>query len=78
MAEKGGYLCSGLDPRWDYEAIEVGFDIWRRSAGGEVDASILKSALADHSEVKHGTPTIPNLLALNLPWPYPAGTFDDQ
>ncbi len=33
LAEKGGYLCSGLDPRWDYEAIEVGFDIWQRSVG---------------------------------------------
>jgi RHS repeat-associated protein len=69
--------CSGADPIRDYEAIEVGFDIWRFTRGGPVNEDVLNLALAMHPQIPQGSEKEPNPKSLSLDWPYPVGTFDD-
>jgi hypothetical protein len=70
-------FCSGADSVSDYESIEAGFDIYRLSGGGLVDKNILEAALAAHPGIAQGEPALPVDPEFQIPWPYPAGTFDD-
>ncbi len=72
-----GEFCSGADSISDYEFIEAGFDIYKLSGGGEVNKYILRAALAAHPSIDKGEPASPINPAFQIPWPYPAGTFDD-
>jgi hypothetical protein len=74
-------LCSGSDPREDFEAIETGFDLLQLAGGNDINASILEMVLSKHS-LAIGTPTKPRQDThpadfIKIPWPYPVGTFDD-
>ena len=69
--------CSGADSPEDYEEIEVGFEIWRQSSGGDVTEDMLATALDHHPGTHTGTPSRAKLESLRSPWPYPVGTFDD-
>lgn len=72
-----GDFCGGTDPLADHDAIEAGFDVWRLSAGGDVQEWMLIAALNMHPNIARGIPHEPKAESANYPWPYPVGTFDD-